>query len=81
MMSMEGTDSDGGDILCDASSALLNASDVNALGDDTTDLLGGSMGAEGGGTGSGPLSDDDELPHVLREQDRYLPIANVAKAE
>jgi histone H3/H4 len=25
------------------------------------------------------LSDDEELPHLLREQDRFLPIANVAK--
>ena len=28
---------------------------------------------------NGAGSDDEELPHLLREQDRFLPIANVAK--
>jgi nuclear transcription Y subunit beta len=32
----------------------------------------------GAGDGSNG-SEDEEMPHVLREQDRYLPIANVAK--
>lgn len=37
----------------------------------------GGISVNGGG---GHLhSDDDELPHYLREQDRFLPIANVAK--
>lgn len=32
------------------------------------------------GSGAGTVgSDDEEVPHVLRDQDRFLPIANVAK--
>jgi nuclear transcription Y subunit beta len=29
--------------------------------------------------GTNPSEDDEEIPHVLRDQDRFLPIANVAK--
>jgi nuclear transcription Y subunit beta len=39
------------------------------------------MSTGGGCVGVGNLmgSDDEELPHILRDQDRFLPIANVAK--
>jgi len=40
----------------------------NGLNDQECSALGGNV-----------LSDDDEQAHYLREQDRYLPIANVAK--
>lgn len=48
------------------------------------DASGSLMGNANGmmqinGTTGGSMSDDEELPHVLREQDRFLPIANVAK--
>jgi nuclear transcription Y subunit beta len=41
-----------------------------------TEVDGDAAGASNGGANG---SEDEELPHLLREQDRYLPIANVAK--
>lgn len=32
-----------------------------------------------GNSAGGGGSDDEEVPHILRDQDRFLPIANVAK--
>ena len=74
-----GVDSDSNDVL--GSNVLGVASNENHHLDDG-DLCGGNDGtgllthANGA---SSMLSDDEELPHFLREQDRYLPIANVAK--
>ena len=61
---------------------------------DSSDVInGGVSGLEGGAGGEdsgndmfgnvtnqdGDMYDDEELPHFLRDQDRFLPIANVAK--
>jgi nuclear transcription Y subunit beta len=42
-------------------------------------LMTGGDATNGGGEGGTGASDDEELPHFLRDQDRFLPIANVAK--
>ncbi len=42
-------------------------------------LLGDASGLGGEGVNGAGGSDDEELPHFLRDQDRFLPIANVAK--
>ena len=67
------------------SNDILNGSDLNngvslAGGEENiNDMYGNSMKNEASGV-LGLLSDEEEdLPHLLREQDRYLPIANVAK--
>jgi nuclear transcription Y subunit beta len=43
---------------------------------DESDML-NSTAAQSGANNT--QSDDDEVPHFLRDQDRFLPIANVAK--
>jgi histone H3/H4 len=67
------------------SNGILNEADLNSgvsLGggdENVNDIYGNSLKNEAGGV-LGLLSDEEEdPPHLLREQDRYLPIANVAK--
>ena len=54
-------------------------------GDDSAhELYGNSMNQESasllvGGDATNGGSDDEDIPHFLRDQDRFLPIANVAK--
>ena len=82
-----GGDSDSNDVV---TSTVLNAGNRNAV--DDNDLFSSGnlnqdqahlLAAVGAGNttqnGASFLSDDEELPHFLREQDRFLPIANVAK--
>ena len=78
-----GGDSDSNDVV---SSTILNTNNQNNhLADD--DLFNSSnlnqdqsnLLASGANNGGSFLSDDEDLPHFLREQDRFLPIANVAK--
>ena len=54
---------------------LLNSGGLGSGGDDA-DLYGHNNHEAGG---LEDIYDDDELPHFLRDQDRFLPIANVAK--
>lgn len=74
-------DSDSNDVL-NQGGVLTGATVGLASEDSGNDLFNGahvnhdSAGALGNGS---VLSDDEELPHLLREQDRFLPIANVAK--
>lgn len=49
---------------------------LNHDGNMSNMMMQNGSGANAGGGGG---SDDEELPHLLREQDRFLPIANVAK--
>jgi nuclear transcription Y subunit beta len=49
---------------------------TNNLSHDATGMLSSSTMNMGSGLN---FSDDEEIPHFLREQDRFLPIANVAK--
>ncbi|CAF0962190.1 unnamed protein product [Brachionus calyciflorus] len=73
-------DTDSQDVL---SASVLNGAvhQMGVGGEDSGNELYGAVGHDvhlnnqNGGHGS----DDEELPHVLREQDRFLPIANVAK--
>lgn len=72
-------DSNSNDIL---GGAALNNGVSLAGGDDSGNDLYGDMTLKGEtmlGANGTMLSDDEELPHLLREQDRFLPIANVAK--
>ena len=68
-------DNDSNDVL--SASVLNSGVNLDAGGDESGNDLYNS-GAVLAGSG-GLLSDDEELPHLLREQDRFLPIANVAK--
>lgn len=76
-------DSDSNDVL--SATVLTNGVTLNGHGDDSGNEIYGAVGHDNsgvcmtGGNGGLMLSDDEELPHVLREQDRFLPIANVAK--
>ena len=72
-------DSDSNDIL---HQGVLGNGAVGIGNEDSAhDIYNSNLNHESGGVlGNGSiLSDDEELPHFLREQDRYLPIANVAK--
>lgn len=83
-----GGDSDSNDVV---SSTVLNTGNANAVVDEhdlfnaaglnqeQANLLAAAVASAGQSNGTGFLSDDEELPHFLREQDRFLPIANVAK--
>jgi nuclear transcription Y subunit beta len=51
----------------------------NSLNQESGGLLLGDASGLGDGVNGGGGSDDEELPHFLRDQDRFLPIANVAK--
>ena len=64
---------------CDNSANdLLNGADLNGATDENVNDMYGMKNEASGVLGL--LSDEEEdLPHLLREQDRYLPIANVAK--
>ena len=70
MNANSGVDSDSNDVL--------GSNVLGVAGNEDGDLDGTGLLSHANGAGS-MLSDDEELPHLLREQDRYLPIANVAK--
>lgn len=63
-----------------ATTIAVTASDenFNLAGILSSNLTPHHLNGGGAGTGTG-ASDDEEVPHVLRDQDRFLPIANVAK--
>lgn len=73
-----GGDADSQDVL---SASMLNGTGHHPIGEDSGNELYAALGHEIHLTGQNGThgSDDEELPHVLREQDRFLPIANVAK--
>lgn len=76
MNANSGVDSDSNDVL--GSNVLGVASNDNHHLEDGDLCDGSGLLAHANGANS-MMSDDEELPHLLREQDRYLPIANVAK--
>jgi nuclear transcription Y subunit beta len=50
-----------------------------AGGEDSGNDMFGNLTSQDGANGMDDMYDDEELPHFLRDQDRFLPIANVAK--
>jgi nuclear transcription Y subunit beta len=82
-----GGDSDSNDVVGSTTLNQNNNANNNGLGGDDCDLFNSTnlnqeqaaMLSANNANGGGFMSDDEELPHFLREQDRFLPIANVAK--
>jgi nuclear transcription Y subunit beta len=70
-------DTDSNDVL--TASVLNSGVTLETGGDESGNDLYSNGGVLTNANGTGLLSDDEELPHFLREQDRFLPIANVAK--
>jgi nuclear transcription Y subunit beta len=77
---------DSNDVLTSTVLHAANVTTVNTADDSGNELYMNHMGQMSTINGASNishhqngLSDDEELPHVLREQDRFLPIANVAK--
>ena len=64
----------------DVINAVVNGLDTNVTAgneDSGNDIFGSNLNNETGLIDEN--CDDDEIPHYLRDQDRFLPIANVAK--
>lgn len=68
-----GTDSN------DVINAVVSGLDATGAEDSGNDMFGNLTNNDGAANGMDDMYDDDELPHFLRDQDRFLPIANVAK--
>lgn len=62
----------------DVINAVVAGLDATTTGEDSgNDMFSANINNETGMMDD--MYDDDELPHFLRDQDRFLPIANVAK--
>jgi histone H3/H4 len=78
-------DNDSNDVVNQSVRNTGQQNNTNGLGDDTDLFNSTNLNHEqsslltGANNGGSFMSDDEDLPHFLREQDRFLPIANVAK--
>lgn len=76
---MNQTDCNSGADSTDVINAVVSGLDATGAEDSGNDMFGNLPNNDGTANGMDDMYDDDELPHFLRDQDRFLPIANVAK--